>query len=346
MVQHERICLLNELLADGKNVVVDEGKNSFSIVNNGTAIFSLLPIKGMSLIGEVLPVKQVKKMVTVGINTPLAVNTRYSFQVSNDSATYYSHSAAVKTYAGTTPFTGNQAALASSLYSDLVRKVNLDALAYVSAALAYKVTVAHNAAVALAVDSVVTQAGNAGFVGKVISGSLVNGTSTVYISCVGTLDTAKAVTFGANTTSGAAPSIEVAGVVCEDIADYSSTAVQNKYQMGPSAVTSGSLSVSTVKEGIISRGQGIDMIRDAQVFNPDKSDLIYGSSILSLTGVPDPTKTYSLISFKVLADTPEGEMGDGAKPNISVCYKVYADFSDTTKLNAFKAKLTEASLLQ
>ena len=327
-------------------MVTADKRDFYFVDNNGVAITGLLPIRGMQLLSEVTPVTQVQKGVVFGLDTTLAVNTRYSVQIENASMAYFSHRAATRTYAGTTPLTGNQGALATALYSDLLRKIMLDSQTMVNGYVVYKVSVAHNAAAALTADAAVSQAGNAGFSGKLLKGALVNGTSTFYIyNVTGTLDGAKAITIGATTTSGTAPTMDAAGIYCVDRFDYSSVQFPNRNMLVPSSFISGNLSKETIKEGVISVGQGADLVRDMQVFVPGRQDLLYGKADYHFTAAPQVAKTYNIYSVQVHSDAPSGEMGDGAKPNIQVVYLIYADTSDGAKLTAFKARLAESALL-
>ena len=346
MVKHQRVLLYNELLASGANIVVTTDKKHFYFVDAaGVALTGLLSIRGMQLLSEVTPVTQVLKGVAFGLSTTLAVNTRYSIQIENPSMTYFSHRAATRSYPGTTPLTGNQGALASALYSDLLRKIQLDTQSMVNGYIVYKVTVAHNAAASLTADAAVSQAGEAGFSGKLLKGELINGTSTFYIyNVTGTLNGAKAVTIGGVTTSGTTPAIEAAGIYCVDRFDYNSFVSPNKAGLVPSTFISGNLSKETIKEGVISVGQGADLVRDSQIFVPGNLDLMYGKEEYHFTSAPSASKTYNIYSISVNADMPTGELGDGAMPNIQSVYLIYVDTSDGTKLAAFKARLSESAL--
>lgn len=347
MVQHERILLFNSLLASGANVVVNYDKTSFAFADaTGALLTNWLPIKGMQKTSKVTPTAEVKLGASVGINDTLVKNTRYSVQVENLSKTYFSHTRGLITYPSVTPTSDDQATLKTALYSDLVRRILLDNQALVTASLIYKCVVAHNAVAALTADAAVSQAGNTGFSAKLVNGSLVNGSSTVYIYAVaGTIDAAKALTIGGTTTSGTAITATIEGIFVEDKYNYDSYEFANRQALIPSTILSAGLTVSVVRQPVMAVGIGSALVRDRQVYTPGRLDMMYGNSEYSFTEAPDASKTYTLFSVKVWADTAEGERGDGSKPSIPVVYHIYADTSDGTKLTAFEARLVEATLL-
>ena len=346
MVKHERTLLFNDLLATAGNIVVCADKVHFYFAdNNGVALTGLLPVKGMRIQSKATPAAQVRKGSVFGLNTTLAVNTRYMLQVENGSMSYYSHRAANGVYPSVTPVVGDAPALKSALYSDLVRRIGLDNRAIVNPYVVYKITVAHTAAVTPTLDSAVSQAGEAAFSAKYLYGAFANGASTLYVyALAGTMNTAKAITIGATTSSGTTPTIEVAGIYMEDKYDYGSFQTPNKNQLLPSTFLSALLDEIVIKEGVVPVGQGSVLARDAQVMTPGNLDMMYGNPAYNFSSTPSAAKTYNIYSVEVDSNAPEGEMGDGAKPNIRCVYLVYADTTDGAKLTAFENKLTEAAL--
>lgn len=338
--------LLNSLLASGLNVVVNSDKTKFTVQDaNGINLMNWEPIRGIQKTARINPTAQKRKMWSVGLGDTLVGNTRYSIQLNNDSKKYFSQSRATINIPSTTPVSTDQPTLKTALYSDIVRQVIANPQMLIGASLCYKYVVTHNAAGTPAIDAPITQSGNTGFSAKLAKGSLVNGASTIYVyDVVGTVDPAKALIIGGVTTSGTAVTATVEGVIVSDKFDYNSFENPGVTGLEPSEVFSKTLTVAIEQEAVFAQGIGSVLVRDRQVMTPGNLDLMYGNSAYSFSESPEATKTYAIISVRVNADTPEGEMGDGAKPNIPVIYTFYVDYSDTAKVDAFEARFTETAL--